>query len=58
MVNENFSVTGACEAVFNYLVSLLHGNDVQDFDTRWDHSCYQSLGRHSGKLVSDAQTSA
>ena len=36
MVNENFWVTGAYEAVLDDLVSLLHGDDVQDFDAGWD----------------------
>ena len=39
MIYEYFRVTGAREAVLDYsdLFSItLHGDDIQDFDTRWD----------------------
>ena len=41
MMYEWFQVAGAHEAVLDFLdlfsVSL-HGDDIQDFDTRWDHA--------------------
>ena len=47
MINEYFPVTGAHEAVlgYSYLFRIsLHGDDIQDFDTRWDNAlqstCY------------------
>ena len=39
MIYEYFRVTGAHEAVLDYsdLFSItLHGDDIQNFDTRWD----------------------
>ena len=39
MIYEYFRVTGAHETVVDFtdLFSItLHGDDVQDFDTRWD----------------------
>ena len=43
MIYEHYRVPGAHGAVLDYsdlfsVVSLLHGDDVQDFDTRWDHA--------------------
>ena len=40
MIYEHFRVTGAHEAVLGYtdLFSIpLHGDDIQEIDTRWDH---------------------
>ena len=39
MIYEYFRVTGAQEAVLDYsdlFRITLHGDDVQDFDTRWE----------------------
>ena len=39
MIYEYFRVTGAREAVLDYsdlFSTTLHGDDIQDFDTRWD----------------------
>ena len=39
MIYEYFRVTGAHEAVLDYsdLFSItFHGDDIQDFDSRWD----------------------
>ena len=41
MIYEYFQVTGAHDAVLDFsdLFSVsLHGDDIQDFDTRWDQA--------------------
>ena len=63
MMYEYLRVTGAHEAVLDYsdfFRVTLHGDDVQDFDAKWEEVLLSikrsTLSRHSGKFVYDAHT--
>ena len=54
MIQENFWATGAQEAVLDYLDPFsftLHGDDIQDFDTRWDQGLLSTSEVPNDKIL-------
>ena len=63
MSYEYFRVTGAHEAVLDFsdlLSDSLHGDDIQDCDTRWDQALLSTEELHKDRILEslyhDAQT--
>ena len=55
MIYDYFRVTDAHEVVLDYSdlfrITLLHGDDVQDFDTRWDEVLLSIKKVHSDDIL-------
>ena len=54
VIYEEFRVTGAHEVVLDdtYLLSItVHGDDIQDSDTRWDQAPFSTIEFHNDKIL-------